>query len=350
MSESTPFRALAVCGPTASGKSALGVTLANALSGEVLNLDSVQVYRGLDVGSAKISALEQCGVPHHLLDIFNPDQPANVALFRDAALDALRLVTAREKIPILIGGAGMYLTALLHGLAPLPPSNATLRADLQKRSPQELHAQLREIDAVSADRINENDSIRVSRALEVWFATGRKPSEVFSEHNFIKAEVIALIVVLCHPRGELYNRIDRRAQTMADQGLIEETAEIRRLYGNTPALTTIGYQQACQVLDGTMPRESLVDEIALHTRRFAKRQMTYWRNEPRKREWLVRPTDDEAGETVEGFDTHPARGQKYMKGFRAFKLTEGELVVSLRERLSRPLERTEVWNVWLVEA
>ncbi len=349
MAENPPFRALAVCGPTASGKSALGVRLAQSLSGEVLNLDSVQVYRGLDVGSAKISTVGRRGVPHHLLDIFSPDEPANVALFRDAALEVLSDVTKRERLPVLVGGSGMYLTVLLHGLAPLPPSDEAVRADLQKRSLPDLYAQLREVDPISADRINQNDFMRVSRALEVWSATGRKPSEVFGEHNFVKAEVVALIVVLCRPRAELYTRIDRRAQTMVEQGLIEETARIRSLFGNPTPLTTIGYQQACQVLDGTLTEASLVCEIALHTRRFSKRQMTYWRNEPRKRDWLVRPTEDEPGDSIEGFETHPARGQKFMKGFRAFTLTESKLVELVRDRLTLPLARTEVWHVRLIE-
>lgn len=340
-----PLTTVAVCGPTAAGKSALSISLAQALGGEVVNVDSVQVYRGLDVGSAKLTMAERGGVPHHLLDVFEPDQAANVAQFRDRALDAARDIHARGKLPLLVGGSGMYFTILLHGLAQVPPTPADVRAAVAALSADEMYTELAKADPKTAARLNRNDIQRISRALEIFRVTGKKPSELFAAHEFAGADIVSLVLVLCRPRSELYSRIDARSVLMVEQGLVEETRGILSRFGDVPPLETLGYKQAKALLAGELREAELAHEIALHTRRFAKRQMTYWRNEPAKRGWLVRPTDEEPAEEVAGFDTFPARAQKRMKGFRALSFTSDGLVTAVRERLSRPLERTEVWCV-----
>jgi tRNA dimethylallyltransferase len=340
-----PFETVAVCGPTASGKSALSLSLARSLHGEVVNVDSVQVYRGLDVGSAKLPLSDRQGVPHHVLDVFSPERGANVAEFRECALTAMRDISSRGKVPILVGGSGMYFTILLHGLAPVPQTPDEVRAAIAAMSPEDMHAELSTIDPETAARLHVRDRQRVSRALEIARVSGRKPSELFAEHTFSTVDVVALVIVICRPRGELYRRINQRSLTMVEQGLLDETKGVRQQYGQVAPLETIGYKQACQVLDGALVQERLAEEIALHTRRFAKRQMSYWRNEPPKRGWTVRPFENEAAEEIAGFEEFSPRAQKKMKSFRAFRLSEQELIERVKQRLQEPLEKTEVWYV-----
>lgn len=342
-----PYRTLAICGPTASGKSALSLELARALSGEIVNVDSVQVYQGLDIGSAKLSLSERGGISHHVLDIFSPQQAGNVAEFRNSALSAIQDITTRQHIPILVGGSGLYVTALLHGLAELPSTPPDLRGAVAQLSPAEQHAELLRVDPVSAARLNPNDTQRVSRALEVYRLTGEPLSSAIEKHNFATRDVVSLVVVLCRPRDELYQRIDHRAEQMIDQGLVEETRALYERVGRVPSMETLGYKQACDLLEGKLAERDLAREIALHTRRFAKRQMTYWRNEPVKRGWVTRPSPDEPACEVQGFDNFSSRAQRSMRGFRAFELSESELQEKIAARLVHELTTTEVWYVKL---
>lgn len=342
---SPPYRTLAVCGPTASGKTALSLELAAALSGEVVNVDSVQVYRQLHVGAAKLPESARRGIPHHVLDIFAPDYQAHVADFRKCAIEAVSDIAARGRLPILVGGSGMYFTALLHGLAELPSTPPDVRTAVDALSTSEQLSELQRVDPVTADRLNPNDRQRISRALEVYRITGRPASEFHAQHAFSKIEVVSLVLVLCRPRDELYRRIDERSQEMYDQGLLAETKELLAQYGRIPILETLGYRQACDFLEGRLAEGDLVHEIAMHTRRFAKRQMTYWRNEPAKRGWLIRPAASDPAEDVAGFESFPSRAQQRMKGFRAFHWSEAELLRNVRKRLAEPFEQTEVWYV-----
>lgn len=338
-----PRRTLAVCGPTASGKSELSIHLAQALGGEVINVDSVQVFRGLDIGSAKLNAAERRGVPHHVLDIFAPDEVANVAKFRNEALSAIDDILARGRVPILVGGSGLYLTALLHGLAEVPATPADVRQAVAQLSPADQYAELQRVDPVTAARLNPKDLQRVSRAVEIFRVTGKPASMFFAEHTFAHVDVVSLVLVMCRPRDELYRRIDSRAEQMLASGLVGETKTLRAHYGRVAPLETLGYKQACDHLDGKLAYSDLAHEIALHTRRFAKRQMTYWRNEPAKRGWKVRPSDAEDAQLVAGFDDFPARAQKRMKGFRAFAWEREELLNKVRAHLVQPLPKSEVW-------
>jgi tRNA dimethylallyltransferase len=342
-----PVTALAVCGPTASGKSALGVQLAKALAGEVVNVDSVQVYQELDVGSAKIPYAERGGVPHHLLDLFPPSHQANAGEFRDTALRCLHDICARGKLPVLVGGSGMYLTMLLHGIADVPATPPAVREEVAMLSREEQYEELRKIDPIIANRLHPNDTQRVTRALEIARVTKKAPSELLADHSFGDRDVNALMVVLCRDRDELYEGINRRAHMMIDAGLIEETRGILSRHGDVPILSTLGYKQACQFLAGEFDIGSLGAEIALHTRRFAKRQMTYLRNEPRKRGWHVRPLPEEPACEVVGLSVDSVRATSRVKGFRAYDLTADELIERIRDRLTSPLLQTEVWYVKL---
>lgn len=338
-------KALAVCGPTASGKSALGIALAKALNGEVVNVDSVQVYREVDIGSAKIPEHERGGIPHHLLDLFPPNYQMNAGEYRELALPCVKEIESRGKLPVLVGGSGMYLTVLLHGMADVPPTPPDIRAAVAAISREEQYAELQRIDPPTAARLHVNDTQRVSRALEIFRLTGKRPSVLFEEHKFEKRDVVALIIVICREREELYDRINRRSQIMVDQGLIDETKRVLDTYGDIPVLETIGYRQARDILSGRIPQGELATEISLHTRRFAKRQMTYLRNEPVKRGWAVRPREDEVATEIVGVSAPSKRAQAKVKGFRALSMSEGEILEAVRERLKAPLERSEVWYV-----
>jgi tRNA dimethylallyltransferase len=342
---STPLRAIAVCGPTASGKTALGITFAQHLCGEVVNVDSVQVYKGADIGSAKATLAERQGIPHHLLDLVAPNEPMNAGEYRERALGTLRNIIDRGKVPVLVGGSGMYLTILLHGIAEVPATPPEVRAAVAGLSREELYDELTRVDPTTAARLHVNDTQRVSRALEIFRLTGKKPSDFFEEHKFSDRDVAALMIVICRERDELYDRINRRSRALVDYGLIEETRGLIDTYGKTPVLETIGYKQACEYLGGRLSLERVPEEIALHTRRFAKRQMTFLRNEPAKRGWDVRPRDDEPGREIVGFTTESKRALAQTKGFRAMEVSEGELLTRVQERLRTPLERTEVWYV-----
>jgi tRNA dimethylallyltransferase len=342
---STPLQAIAVCGPTASGKTALGITLARDLNGEVVNVDSVQVYAGADIGSAKATIAERQGIPHHLLDLVTPDKPMNAGEYREHAVAALKDISTRGKVPLLVGGSGMYLTILLHGIAEVPATPAHVRAAVAGLSREEQYDELTRVDPATAARLHVNDTQRVSRAIEIFRVTGKKPSEFFEAHKFGDRDVAALMIVICRERDELYERINRRSSAMIEGGVIEETRALLDRYGKVPVLETIGYKQACEYIAGDIPLERVAEEIALHTRRFAKRQMTFLRNEPAKRGWIVRPSDDEPARENVGFTTESKRALAETKGFRAMELGEGELIARVQERLRTPLERTEVWYV-----
>ncbi len=340
-----PLVTLAVCGPTASGKSELSLDIAVALGAEVVNVDSVQVYRGLDIGSAKVPPAGRRGVPHHLLDVFEPDRPANVAQFRELALGAVRDISARGRLPLLVGGSGMYFTVLLHGLADVPQASAEVRAAVAALAPDEMHRELMQADPAAAARLHPGDLQRVSRALEIVRMSGSRPSELMAGHGFASADVVSLVLVLCRPRAELYGRINQRSAKMLEEGLLKEAGDLLQRYGPVSPLATLGYKQACQALAGSLPEAGLAAEIALHTRRFAKRQMTYWRNEPPKRGWGVRPSEQEQAEEVSGVEAVAGRGRSSAKGFRALRLPLPELISAVRARLAAGLERTEVWYV-----
>ncbi len=344
---SSPIVTLSVVGPTASGKSSLGIHLARALNGEILNVDSVQVYRDLNIGAAKVPESERGGVPHHLLDMRAPNESLNVGTYRELAIDCLREVSSRGKLPVLVGGSTMYLTVLLHGIADVPETPPEVRAAVASMSREAQHAELSTVDPVTAARLHVNDTQRVSRALEIYRITGRAPSSIFETHQFSSQEVVSLLVVLCRERDDLYARINERAAQMVREGLLAETQQVLERYGDVPALETLGYKQAKDVLQGRLDISQMEGEIAMHTRRFAKRQMTYLRNEPRKRGWITRPAPDEEAVEVVGLSQSTQRARESARGFRALSLTTEELTARVSERLARPLQRSEVWYLFL---
>jgi tRNA dimethylallyltransferase len=275
---------IAIVGPTASGKSALGLRLALEHEGEIVSCDSLQVYRGLDIGSAKPTREEQARIRHHLVDVVDPDEAFTAAEYARRARAALADIRDRGRLPLVVGGSGLYLRALLTGLFEGPSRDAALRDRLESMAERfgdaRVHRVLRRVDPEAASRIVAGDRVRVVRALEVFRATGRP----LSQHHRAGAEPLAgfdvRVLGLNPPRAELRLAVERRAAHMLAAGLLEETRALLARYppGLRP-LSAIGYRQAAAVVGG----ESRVDEarrdMVRETMRYAKRQMTWFRHQ-----------------------------------------------------------------------
>ncbi|MCC6763558.1 MAG: tRNA (adenosine(37)-N6)-dimethylallyltransferase MiaA [Deltaproteobacteria bacterium] len=278
-------RVVAVVGPTAVGKSAVAMTIAERLGAEIVSADSRQIYRGLDVGTAKPSPSERRRVPHHLLDVADPDDRFDAARFRTLALDAIAGAAARGRPVIVCGGTGLYLRALRHGLFDGPGAVPELRAALYERErlhgPGTLHADLAAVDPATAARLHPRDAVRLVRALEVLRVTGRPISAWQNAHAFGDASVDMLVLGCTRPREELHDRIVARCRAMLDAGLLAEIRELwTRGYGPELApLDSVGYREMGAYLRGELDYETAFDAFARATRRLAKRQLTWWRSD-----------------------------------------------------------------------
>lgn len=280
-----------VTGPTATGKTSLAVELARQSDGEIVNADSMQVYRWMDVGTAKPTDAERKGIPHHLLDVVAPDEDFDAARYRSLAAAAAEGILARGRRCFVVGGSGLYIRALLGGLLRSPPADPALRAELreacERSGPESLHARLRDLDPEHAARIHPRDRVRIIRALEVIQLTGAPFSSLIREHGFRDKTFDALKICLQMPREALYHRINERAVTMVRNGLIQETEGLLRR-GYSPELKplqSIGYRHAVKILDGTWSLEEGLRRLQTDTRRYAKRQVTWFRSEPDMRGW-----------------------------------------------------------------
>lgn len=279
-------------GPTASGKSSLGVELAHMLDGEIINADSMQLYRGMDIGTAKVTETESQGVPHHLLDVLDVTEEASVAAFQTQARDVIAQVRGRGKTPILVGGSGLYVRAVIDVIE-FPPTDKDLRTRLAQRLEDEgvgvLRNELREKDPESAAVIK--DDRRLVRALEVVLLTGRTFSSFMPQriHEPNLEPVVQLGLKV--DRELLHARIAARVEEMSRQGILEEVRGLEAIglrEGRT-ASRAIGYQQFLEVLDGTMTRAQAIEATTIATRQFARRQETWFRADPRVT-WLPAPS------------------------------------------------------------
>jgi tRNA dimethylallyltransferase len=278
-----PRRVLVVCGPTAAGKTDLAVELAERFEGEIVGADSRQVYREMDVATAKPSAELRERVPHHLIDIVDPDQAFDVADWRNRALDALADIASRDRTAIICGGTGLYLRSLLVGLFEGPAADLALRERLaaeEADQPGTLHARLTRVDPKSAARIHPNDLVRVVRALEVFETSGDTLAAWHARHGLAERPFDALILEVTVPRDELNRRIDARATAMVASGLLDEVRALGRRYDlDLKAFSAIGYREARACLRGELAEDDLFATIARATRAYAKRQRIWLRGQ-----------------------------------------------------------------------
>jgi tRNA dimethylallyltransferase len=275
---------VAIVGPTASGKTALSLDLAEALGGEVVNTDAMQVYRGMDIGTAKLPLAERRGIPHHLLDTLEVRDPATVAEFQGWARGVIAELRARDTTPVLVGGSALYTRAILDRFefpGTDPAVRARLEAELEQFGSPALHARLRELDPPAAERIEIENGRRVVRALEVIEITGAPFSANLPVEEYVDPHTVQLGVAI--DRDVLEPRIALRVRQMFDEGLLDE---VERLLGeglaeSRTASLAIGYRQAMAVLAGEMSVDEAIERTVIATRKFARRQMAWWRNDPR---------------------------------------------------------------------
>ncbi len=273
-----------VLGPTGSGKSELSLRLARELGGEIVNCDSVQIYRRFQIGTAKVPEAARRGIPHHLIDVIEPGGLFTAGDYAVAAGAALRDIAGRGRIPIVVGGTGFYLRALLDGLSPGPPRDAALREKLQDRERRRagsLHRILTRLDPATASRIHRNDRNKTMRALEVRLVAGRPMSELFAGGRESLAGFRPIKIGLSPDRDLLYRQLDKRAITMFDRGLMDE---VRHLLASGVApdakpFESLGYAQALSAVRGSIAAEQAIESTQQETRRYAKRQLTWFRKE-----------------------------------------------------------------------
>ena len=288
---SSQFSVVSIVGPTASGKSDLAVEIARELGGECINADSMQFYRGMDIGTAKISAEEMKGVPHHFLNILDVREEASVAVFQQRCRELMADIQGRGKLPILVGGSGLYVRAALDHLE-FPETDPAVRKVLEQELEQKgrgvLHARLQEVDPESAARVK--DDRRLIRALEVWEVTGRTFTSFMPQRQYVQP---AVQIGLNGDRAELHQRIHRRVEMMAQQGLLHEVEklEAQGLCEGKTASRAIGYREFLRVLESQRSQEDIytvedaIEDTAVATRQFARRQITWFNADPRVN-WL----------------------------------------------------------------
>jgi len=284
-------------GPTASGKTALSVKLAQQLNAEIISVDSALVFKGMDIGTAKPTLEERAGIPHHLIDILDPTESFSTGAFRKQSLELMADITARGKVPLLVGGTMLYFNSLYYGLAKLPTANSELRKQLDADAKQigkvAMHAKLQTIDPVAAARIHPNDPQRVQRAIEVYMLAGKSMTQL---HEEAKTEDIPFqkikLIIAPRDRAVLHEKIAQRFKQMLQQGFVKEVEALYQrgdLTVQMPSVRAVGYRQVWSFLDGEINREEMQQQGIIATRQLAKRQFT----------WLRRETDAQSFYTEE---------------------------------------------------
>ncbi len=278
---SGPLRVGFIVGPTGVGKTRFAIELAERLGAEIVNADSRQIYRGMDIGTAKPTASERARARHHLIDILEPDEMINAAEFARLAREAIGEIIARGKHPLVVGGSGLYLRVIRGGIFSGPPAAPGLRAELveqaQRQGVPQMHRRLAEVDPAAAVRIHPNDLKRIVRALEVHELTGVPISRYQREHAFADRTFESLTVGLTLARAELYAAIDRRVDAMMAAGLVDEVVALMALGGHSFALSSIGYREIAAYLRGEVTLARAIELAKRQSRRLAKRQLTWFR-------------------------------------------------------------------------
>jgi tRNA dimethylallyltransferase len=297
-----------ICGPTGVGKTGFAISLAQKVGGEIVGADSMQIYRGMDIGTAKPTAAEQAAVVHHMVDVVDPGEEFDAAEYGRRAEKCVTALISKGRMPFVVGGTGLYIKALVYGLAEAAASDSQvhdrLTAELERSGSRSMHQRLAQVDSQSAQRIHPNDTFRILRALEVYHLTGRPLTAHHADHGFARARFDTLRIGLTLPRPELYARIDRRVDAMLAQGLV---AEVRALLakGFDPRLKSmqsLGYRHMTDYLQGRLEWDEAVRTLKRDHRRYAKRQMTWFGADSLVR-WLRPDQFPEAVALVEDFLT-----------------------------------------------
>ena len=284
---------LVIAGPTATGKTGAAIEAAHHFDGELVGADSVQVYRGFDIGSAKPTPDELGGVPHHLIDIVDPDQDIDAATYAALADAAIAAIRDRRRLPIVVGGTGLWIRALVRGLVDLPPVDPAVRkkleADIDLEGAAAIHARLAEVDPITADAVHPNDALRIVRALEVYEQTGRPLGALRAENALGEPRYRTVFVVLDMEREAHARVIDERTKRMIERGWIEEVSALRARWGDDiRPLGSVGYREILEHLRDAIPLDETLRRIRKSTRVYARRQRTWFRGEPGVSWWSER--------------------------------------------------------------
>ena len=299
-------KVIIIGGPTGIGKTAVAIRIAQRFGGEIVNADSMQIYRKMDIGTAKPTPKEQALVKHHLIDIINPDQPFDAVRFADMAGKIIIQLVEKQMLPLVVGGTGLYIKALTHGLFRENSSDPEVRKELHQiaetHGTEHLYRNLKQIDPDTADRLHPNDTFRIIRALEVYRVTGAPISDFHNTHRFSDRPYRTLKIGLDMDRKILYDRINSRVEAMMDEGLVAEVKQLLAIgySAELKSMQSIGYRHMADFIEGRLEWDEALDTMKRDTRRYAKRQLTWFRKDP-EMIWFHPEQVEEIAEKIEEF-------------------------------------------------
>jgi len=300
-----------ICGPTGVGKTAAAIKLSQIFKGEIVGADSMQVYRKMDIGTAKPTRNEQAAVPHHLIDVANPDEQFDASLFAEKADHIIDSLRNRGITPFIVGGTGLYIKALMHGLSRARPAALEvlkrLKNEAEKYGSNDLHRRLSKCDPKTAEKIHPNDTFRITRALEIFEVTGKPISAFHDEHQFSEKKYKGLKICIHTDRKKLYERIDRRVDAMAEDGFLDEVKMLLK-EGYSPdlkSMQSLGYRHMVEYITGKISWDKALDTMKRDTRRYAKRQLT-WFKADHEMKWFTPDQTEQMQNEIERFlGIHP---------------------------------------------
>lgn len=276
-------KVIVICGPTASGKTSLSIELAKRIKGEIISCDSMQIYKDMTIGTAKPTVEEMDGIPHHLIDFVLPSERYSVADFKKAATQKIEEILSRNKIPIIVGGTGLYVDALVYNIEYLElETDLKYRQELEnlieQKGLEELYEKAKQIDEQAMQSISKNDKKRIMRVLEIYHQTGKTKTQLEAESRLTPPPYDYIVFAITMDREKLYERINRRVDIMIEQGLIEEVQSLVNKYKEFPtAMQGLGYKEVVEYIEGETTKEEMIEKLKMETRRYAKRQLTWFR-------------------------------------------------------------------------
>lgn len=305
----TKPKVIVICGPTASGKTGLSVKLAQAMNGEIISCDSMQIYKDMTIGTAKVTEEEMQGIQHYLIDFVSPEERYSVADFQKDSEKAISKILAKGKTPIVVGGTGLYVDTLVYHIQyPEIETDLTYRQQLEKMIEEQgleaLYQKAKEIDLQATEKISNNDQKRIMRILEIYHQTGKTKTQLEIESRREEPPYEYLMYAIDMDREKLYDRINQRVDIMMEQGLVEEVQELLRKYKNFPtAMQGLGYKEVVPYLQGDITKEEMIENLKQETRRYAKRQLTWFRKN-KEIKWLdgLAPAEENIQRILEDYE------------------------------------------------